>query len=84
MPPFAEACQRRGRTSNENSLPHYVCKAVGEVVVEIMNKHPDPRLTVLCGHTHGGGRCEPLPNVKVISGEARYFTPRVQKSIEVP
>ena len=83
VPPFREASWHQGRLSNDNAMPHFSCKAVGDVITEVMTQHPRTRLTVLCGHTHGGGECSPLPNVHVITGAARYFDPRVQRTIEV-
>jgi predicted MPP superfamily phosphohydrolase len=56
---------------------------MGEAIIEVMERHPAVRLTVLCGHTHGGGECTPLPNVRVITGAARYHAPAVQRTIVV-
>jgi len=83
VPPFAEASWYQGRLSNDNSMPHFSCKAVGDTITEVMSKYPRTKLTVLCGHTHGGGECDPLPNVHVITGAARYGQPRVQRAIKV-
>ena len=42
------------------------------------------KLTVYCGHTHSSGICEPLPNVTIYTGAAKYGVPVVQKVIELP
>src|SRR5262245_5930914 len=52
VPPFREACVDAAGRIAEEKLPFYTCKAVGDVLVEVMARHPDRRLTVLCGHTH--------------------------------
>ncbi len=82
-PPFAEACLYAGRISPDEFLPHLCCTAAGEVMVEIMRRHPRRRLTVLCGHTHGGGCVEIAPNLIVKTGEARYGAPRLQEVLLV-
>jgi hypothetical protein len=41
------------------------------------------QLTVLCGHTRGGGEAEILPNLRVLTGGARYGNPAVQRVIGV-
>ena len=40
--------------------------------------HPDKQMTVLCGHTHGGGFAQILPNLSVRTGAADYELPRIQ------
>ena len=83
VPPFREACWHEGRTSDDDYLPHFASRAAGEVLREIMASHPDKYLTVLCGHTHSGGVCQPLPNLVVKTGSARYGEPRLQEVLVV-
>ena len=64
VPPFREACWHRGRVSDDAWLPHFACKAVGEVLVEAMASHPECEMTVLCGHTHSAGEAQVLPNLR--------------------
>jgi len=82
VPPFREACWHEGRLSNGNWLPHFTCKAAGDAMVEVMRAHPDRELLVLCGHTHGAGEAEVLPNLRVRTGGARYGAPVVQRVFE--
>ncbi len=72
VPPFREACWHEGGISNDQWPPHFTCKATGDAILEVMRAHPDNRLTVLCGHTHGHGETQPLQNVQVITGAAQY------------
>ena len=37
-----------------------------------MKVHPEKQLTVLCGHTHSAGICQPLPNLEIHTGGAEY------------
>jgi len=83
VPPFAEACCHDGRAAERNALPYYGCKAVGDVLRQIMSARPDKKLTVLCGHTHCGMDVEILPNLRVLVGEAEYGKPVVQRILEI-
>jgi Icc protein len=84
VPPFQEACWYEGRISDDEALPHFACKAVGEVLKRELAARPDHRLTVLCGHTHGAGAADILPNLRVITGGAEYGKPQVQEPILIP
>ncbi len=83
VPPFREACWHQGRISDDNWSPHFTCKAVGDVLLETMQERPDRRMTVLCGHTHGAGHAQILPNLEVITGPAEYGEPAVQRVFDV-
>lgn len=82
LPPFREACWHDGAISNDEWAPHFTCMAVGHAIRDVMRKLPSKRLTVFCGHTHGGGICHPesLPNVTVETGAAVYGAPAITKS----
>lgn len=81
VPPFAEACWHEGNLSSDDFLPHFSCKSVGEVFVEVMSKHPNKNMTILCGHTHSGGIAQVLPNITVRTAGAVYGKPNVQDPI---
>jgi len=83
VPPFLEACWHEERLTDDNWAPHFVCQAAGEALREIMASHPDRRMTILCGHTHSGGTAQILPNLEVLTGEARYRHPAVQRVFDV-
>ncbi len=83
VPPFREACWFEGQISDDEFLPHFTCSIVGDVLMEIMRKHPECRLTVLCGHTHGQGETMILPNLQVKTGGAEYAKPRLNELIVV-
>jgi len=83
VPPFRQACWHEGKISGEDYLPYFATKVVGDVLVSAMEAHPDCRLTVLCGHTHGSGATDILPNLKVYTGGAEYGNPRVQRVFEI-
>lgn len=60
----------------------FSCKAMGDVLAEVMLKNPEKQMTVLCGHTHGSGNAQILPNLMVHTGSARYGYPKIQKVFE--
>ena len=78
VPPFAQSCVYEGQPTNADHLPHFACKAVGDVLIEMMQAHPQKQLIVLCGHTHYAARVEILPNLLAITGAAEYGKPRVE------
>jgi 3',5'-cyclic AMP phosphodiesterase CpdA len=82
-PPFREACWYQGRITNDDWLPHFSCKAVGEVLKEFAARRPDCQVTVLCGHTHEGCEVRMLDNLTVLAASARYGKPAVQRMLEV-
>lgn len=79
VPPFREACWHEGKVSDDNWLPFFTCKAVGDALREAMEAAPDRRMTVLCGHTHGSGDADVLSNLRVLTGGAVYGKPCVQR-----
>jgi Icc-related predicted phosphoesterase len=79
VPPFQESAWWMGKPSAPDWLPFFSCKAVGDVLKESMLNYPTRQMAVLCGHTHGSGRVQILPNLTILSGSARYGHPRIQK-----
>jgi len=83
VPPFREAAWYEGRTSDDNFLPHFSCKAAGDAMLKVMKSNPRCNLLVLCGHTHGNGEANLLSNLKVLTGKAVYGSPEVQRMFEI-
>ncbi len=83
VPPFMEACWHEGRISDEDWLPHFTCKAVGDLLLDAMRAQPDCQMSVLCGHTHGAGEARMLPNLDVKTGGAEYGSPILQELLIV-
>lgn len=83
-PPFMEACWHEGKLPDEHDvyLPHFTCKAIGDLLLEYACAHPETQFTVLCGHTHGGGSAQIRDNLLVLTGAAEYGEPVVQKVFE--
>lgn len=83
IPPFKESCWHEGKISADDWLPHFSCKAVGDVLAEFMAGYPDKQMTVFCGHTHSNGKCMILPNLEVKTGGAKYGSPMIQEIVSI-
>jgi 3',5'-cyclic AMP phosphodiesterase CpdA len=77
VPPFAEAARYGGRQSEPAFLPFFSSKVAGDALVRIMSAFPSKRLLVLCGHSHGDGDLQVLPNLRVLTGRAQYSFPAI-------
>ncbi len=83
VPPFKEACWHDGQPSQEEWLPYFSCKAVGDVFKNVMEQNPKTEMTVLCGHAHSSRECQILPNLTVYAGEAEYGEPQIQRILKI-
>lgn len=84
VPPFREATWHEGRISTDDWLPYFSCHAAGEAIRTVFENHPSCQGLVLCGHTHGAGEVDILPNLHVSTGGSEYYRPAVQRILEVP
>ncbi len=80
---FRESCWHEEAISADDWLPHFSCKAVGDVLVKFMEGSPDKQMTVFCGHIHSSGKCKVLPNLEVKTGAAKYGSPMIQKIVRL-
>lgn len=78
VPPFADACWHDGRRSDDAWLPWFTCVAAGDALRTLLAARPDRRALVVCGHTHGAGTLDVLPNLRVLTGGADYGAPAPQ------
>jgi Icc protein len=83
VPPFREATWHDGHPSDDNFLPHFSCKAMGDALLGAARSYPECKMLVLCGHTHGGGAYEMLDNLQILTGPAEYGKPAIQRIVEV-
>lgn len=75
VPPFREACWHQGQLSDDDWLPWFTCRALGDVLLAAADRNPTRELVVLCGHTHGAGVARIRPNLIVHTGGAQYGHP---------
>jgi len=83
VPPFKEACMYNGKISDDNWLPYFSSKAMGEVIKQVAEENPFIDFLVLCGHTHGKANYKPLDNLTVQTGNAEYYQPEMQELINL-
>lgn len=83
VPPFKEAAWHEGKPSDDDYAPYFSSQIMGEFLTKIMEDNPTKNLMVLCGHTHSEGIINPLPNMKVYTGAARYYKPSIQSTFEI-
>ena len=75
VPPFREACWHEGQISDDDWLPHFSSRVVGEALLAAADAFPSREMLVLCGHTHGAGVTRPRENLAVVTGGAAYGRP---------
>lgn len=83
VPPFKEAALYRGVISDDDHLPFYASKVMGDVLLRAASDNPGIEFLVLCGHTHGKAEYQALPNLLVKVGAASYREPQIQEIFEV-
>jgi predicted MPP superfamily phosphohydrolase len=83
VPPFANAAWHEGAPSNDDFLPYFSCKAVGDVLMAHFSGKGSRKCLALCGHTHGSGEYAPTSSMKVLTAGAEYGAPAVQKVFEL-
>jgi predicted phosphohydrolase len=83
IPPFKEACCHQGKVSDDNWLPFFSSKILGDVLLEIAQVYIEIDFLVLCGHTHSSAFYQPLKNLTAKAGAASYYLPTVQELIVI-
>lgn len=79
VPPWKQNAVYQGKVSDDDWLPHFSSKYMGDAIFEVAQNHPQHEFTVLCGHSHGEAKYMPLPNVVSYTGAARYRRPSINK-----
>lgn len=77
VPPFAGACWHEGRLSDKDWMPWFTCAAMGKMLEKVALAYPSRQILTLCGHTHSAGVYQHAPNLRVLTGAAKYRAPDV-------
>ncbi|HXH55578.1 MAG TPA: metallophosphoesterase [Gammaproteobacteria bacterium] len=80
VPPFKEACIYNGQMSDENWLPYFSSKVMGDLLKRIAEQNPLIEFLILCGHTHSKSTYKPLDNLIINVGYAEYYQPEIQET----
>lgn len=83
IPPFKEACCHKNKMSDNDWLPYFTCKAIGDVLLKFAKEYPDREFLVLAGHTHTKASYQPLENLMVKVGVAENFHPEIQEVFRI-
>jgi len=83
VPPFPQAALYQEKPSGPEFAPHFVNVAMGEVLNELAQCHPDKNLTVLAGHTHQAAYYSPRPNLVVKVADGRYRHPAIAEVFQL-
>jgi len=81
VPPFPEASWHQGNLSEPAWQVGFVCRAVGDYLRAFAKAHPNNDITVICGHTHSPGKATLAPNLRAITGAAKYGHPALQPTL---
>lgn len=79
VPPFRDSSVYNGLISDDHWMPHFSSKHMGDAILQLGQMHPDKRITVLCGHSHGQGKYCPTKNIVVHTGKAKYRYPNINR-----
>ena len=83
IPPFMENARFRGQQTEPKILPFYTCKVMGDTLLNTMKQNPHKKLVVLCGHSHGFARFQPLPNLVAYTSYAEYGNPKISEIVHI-
>jgi len=81
MPPFKEVCFPKIQASNEDCLPYFSSKAMGDMLMPVASNNPTIDFLVLCGHTHNENYYQPTANLTIKTGGAKNYQPTIQEII---
>lgn len=81
VPPFEEVCCYHGVRCDANWGPHFVCQAVGKMILKVAKKFQGSELLVLCGHSHSAAEVQIAPNVRAVAGEVELGNPVIQARV---
>lgn len=83
VPPFSEACLYNNLPSDDQWLPFFASKTIGECCLTFANRFPGHLFHVLCGHTHHRARVQIANNLTAWTGGAEYREPRIERAIDL-
>jgi hypothetical protein len=83
VPVFAENTVKDGSEMNEHMLAFCVCKTLGDMLIDVMSKHKDNKLTVISGFVKTNTTYSPSDNIVSITGLNHDVLDKVQNIVEV-
>lgn len=83
IPPFREVAWYMGQPCDENRLPYFACKAVGDLLLRSVRAFPRCKFLVLAGHTHHPAEEVLRQNLSAFVARAEYGEPRIERVFSV-
>ena len=82
VPVFKENAVYNGMISDNDWMPHFSNKHLGDALLEVMDSYPTKKLTILQGHSHGKTQFHPKQNIVSHTGFAKYRFPALNNVFE--
>jgi len=83
VPPYAESHIYEGKIGNDDAMPWFTCKLLGDMLSDASKAFPDRKIVSLSGHTHGQYQGKKTDNLDVLVGGARYGNPMIETIIDI-
>ncbi|MBL7114806.1 MAG: metallophosphoesterase family protein [Kiritimatiellae bacterium] len=84
VPPWPDVCVGpSGEGSDQDWLPHFCSRRIGEALLETMVDRNDHHMLVLCGHSHTHARVSITDNVTAWAGQAKCGKPQIQAILDI-
>lgn len=83
VPAFPENSVYNGMISDDQWMPHFSNKHLGDALKKIMESYPEKKLTILQGHSHGKTQFHPKPNIVSHTGFAKYRSPALNNVFDI-
>ena len=83
VPPFPGATFHERGPSNADWLPWFTSGLMGAALERALDEHPNLRMLVLTGHTHGAGVYQHSDRMRVVSGAAQYGSPALAGIVDL-
>ena len=79
VPVFPQNAVYNNQISDDDWMPHFSNKHMGDAILAVMEEYPSKNLVVLQGHSHGRANFHPKSNITSLTGWARYRQPAINK-----
>lgn len=76
VPPFRENSVYQEQISDDDWMPHFSSKHMGDKIIQLSQENPDIKFVILCGHSHGKAKYL-NNNIVCHTGEAQYRYPKI-------
>lgn len=79
IPPFRENSVYNNMISDDDWMPHFSSKHMGDMLLKLSTEFKDVKFVVLCGHSHGEAKHIVPPNMVSYTSKAVYRNPCISR-----